>query len=178
MGLPDALILRPPVYEDGRGYFSPSFNRDGLKALGVEADFLQDNQSLSRDVGTIRGLHAQHAPYEQAKLVRVLAGRIFDVLVDARPRSSHFGKWEGYELSADSHEQVYIPRGFLHGFMTLEPNTVISYKVDNTYAPDREVSVMWNDSDLEIDWPLLSQAPVLSGRDRTAVSWTNFKAQI
>lgn len=177
MRLPGALILRPPVFEDDRGYFSPTFNSDALGALGIGTGFVQDNQSLSHESGTVRGLHGQIAPFEQAKLVRVLQGSIFDVLVDIRPGSSHFGQWDAHELTAASHEQIYVPRGFLHGFMTLEPDTIIAYKVDSAYAPDHEVSIMWNDQDLAIDWPDPGHTPILSGKDSAGLSWTDFKGQ-
>ncbi|MBR9824368.1 MAG: dTDP-4-dehydrorhamnose 3,5-epimerase [Alphaproteobacteria bacterium] len=172
------MVLRPPVYEDERGYFSPNFNANALHELGIRTEFVQDNQSLSVNAGTVRGLHAQLPPFEQAKIVRVLAGRILDVIVDARRSSASFGQWESYELSADSHEQVFVPRGCLHGFITLEPNTVVTYKVDNQYAPDHQVSVAWNDPDLGISWPQLSAPITLSEKDQTGLSWADFKTRL
>jgi len=177
-GLAGASVLKPPVFGDDRGYFSPTFNAEALRDAGISAEFTQDNQSLSRQVGTVRGLHAQRAPYEQAKLVRVLRGRALDVAVDGRPGSETFGQWFSHELSADNHEQLFIPRGFLHGFMTLEPDTILAYKVDNAYAPDHEFSVRWNDPDLAIRWPDGVKAPLLSERDAAAISWADYLEMI
>lgn len=176
-GLAGAVVLRPPVFDDDRGYFSPTYNQGALEALGISSEFIQDNQSLSRLTGTVRGLHAQFAPYAQAKLVRVLQGRALDIAVDARPGSPTVGQWFAHELSADNHEQLYIPRGFLHGFMTLAANTVLAYKVDNTYAPEQEISVRWDDPDLAIEWPRSPAGVKLSQRDDTAISWQAFMDQ-
>ncbi|WP_297732610.1 dTDP-4-dehydrorhamnose 3,5-epimerase [uncultured Maricaulis sp.] len=174
LSLTDARLIKPPRFGDHRGYFAVPFNRDQLKAGGIEADFCQDNQSLSREVNTLRGLHCQMPPYDQAKLVRVLNGRITDVLVDARRGSPTFGQHLARDLDAETGLQVFVPRGFLHGFITREPDTVVLYKVDNAYAPGSDRSVSWNDPALGIDWGLGTTEPVLSRKDREAVSWTEF----
>jgi dTDP-4-dehydrorhamnose 3,5-epimerase len=169
--LSGAAIISPPTYPDGRGYFAVPFNREALKSAGIDADFIQDNQSLSEQVGTLRGLHYQLPPFSQAKLVRVLAGRILDVMVDARLGSPTFGQHCQVELSAENAKQVFVPRGFVHGFVTREPNTIVMYKVDNQYSLGGDRSVAWNDPDLGIDWGLDETAPVLSDKDKNAQSW-------
>jgi len=174
--LSGAAVISPPVYRDQRGYFSVPFNRDTLKTGGITADFIQDNQSLSEQTGTIRGLHYQLPPFEQAKLVRVLAGRILDVIVDARLGSPTFGQHYKTELSAQNAKQVFVPRGFLHGFITCEPNTIVMYKVDNDYSPGGDRSVRWDDPVLAIDWGLGGETPALSDKDKNAQSWDSFKA--
>ena len=130
------------------------------------ADFVQDNQSLSVSPGTLRGLHFQRAPVEQAKLVRVLQGSIFDVAVDIRPKSPTYGRWCGMSLSSEGGEQLFIPRGFAHGFVTLEANTIISYKVDAPYSREAEGGIRWNYPSLKIPWPLPATGPILVERDR------------
>lgn len=172
--LRDAIVVKPPRYGDHRGYFSVPFNRDALRAGGIEADFIQDNQSLSSEVNTLRGMHCQLPPYQQAKLVRVLQGRITDVLFDARKGSPTFGQYAKQELSAENGLQVYVPRGFLHGFVTREPDTIVMYKVDNDYAPGADRSILWNDPALGIDWELDTPTPVLSRKDSDALSWDAF----
>ena len=137
-----------------------------MAEAGVEADFVQDNQAFSARRGTVRGLHFQTAPHPQAKLVRVLRGAIFDVAVDIRPGSPTFGRWAGAELTAEGGEQLFVPRGFAHGYCTLTDDTELFYKVDGLYAPQTEGGVLWNDPDLGIDWPITGEA-VLSDRDRT-----------
>ena len=172
--LRDAVVVRSPRYSDHRGYFAVPFNRDALQAGGIQADFIQDNQSLSREVNTLRGRQCQLPPFQQAKLVRVLKGRITDVLFDARRGSPTFGQHAKQELSAENGLQVYVPRGFLHGFITREPDTIVMYKVDNDYAPGSDRSVLWNDPALGIDWELDTPTPVLSRKDSDALSWDAF----
>lgn len=174
LSLKDVRLIKSPLYADDRGYFAVPFNRDMLRSAGIEAEFFQDNQSYSEKVNTLRGLHCQLPPFEQAKLVRVLQGRVTDVLVDARRGSPTFGQHLKHELSAENGLQVYVPRGFLHGFVTREPDTVVLYKVDNAYSPGGDRSIAWNDPELGIDWALDGQDPVLSEKDRTALSWTEF----
>ncbi len=174
LALTDARLIKPPRFGDHRGYFAVPFNRDQLEAGGIGADFVQDNQSLSREVNTLRGLHCQLPPYDQAKLVRVLHGRITDVLVDARRGSPTFGQHLARDLDAVTGLQVFVPRGFLHGFITREPDTIVLYKVDNAYAPGADRSVLWNDPALGIDWGLGTAKPVLSRKDQDAVSWSEF----
>lgn len=165
------MVIRGPRYADDRGYFAVTSNSDEFTRLGIDGRFIQDNQSLSRAVGTIRGLHYQQPPFAQAKLIRVLAGSILDVIVDARVGSPTYGEHHAVELSAKNYLQVYAPRGFLHGFMTLEPNTVVLYKVDNAYAPGHDRSVRWDDPDLAIQWPSISPTITVSDKDLQAISW-------
>ncbi len=173
--LPGALEVTFPRFKDERGYFSVPFNKRDLYDAGVKADFIQDNQSLSRKAGTVRGLHCQTPPFTQAKLVRVLRGRILDVMVDARRGSPTFGQHCRLDLDAESCRAVFVPRGFLHGFATLQPDTVVLYKVDNDYAAGHDGSVRWNDPDLGIDWGLNASDAILSDKDADATSWARFE---
>ena len=163
----DLLIFRPRRHGDKRGFFSETWSRDAFAAHGLCFGWCQDNHSLSRRAGVLRGLHYQAPPRAQAKLVRCTRGRIWDVAVDARRGAAGFGRWFGMELSADNGAQLLIPRGFLHGFVTLEPDSEVQYKVDNPYAPDCDGAIVWDDPDLAIDWPL-AEAPVLSAKDGAA----------
>ncbi|MCX2478791.1 dTDP-4-dehydrorhamnose 3,5-epimerase [Pedobacter sp. MC2016-15] len=147
----DLFIIEPKVWKDNRGYFYESFSGRAFAAAGIEADFVQDNQSFSQK-GTLRGLHAQKAPFAQGKLVRVIQGSVLDVAVDARKESPTYGQHFSVELSGDNHRQLWVPPGFLHGFLTLEDNTIFTYKVTNYYDKDSEVGVIWNDPDLNINW--------------------------
>jgi dTDP-4-dehydrorhamnose 3,5-epimerase len=173
LSLPGAMVIRGPLYADDRGYFAVTSNRHEFKRLGINDQFIQDNQSLSLAAGTIRGLHYQLPPFAQAKLVRVLAGSILDVIVDARVGSPTYGKYSAVDLSAKNCLQVYAPRGFLHGFMTLEPNTIVLYKVDNAYAPGHDRSVRWDDPDLAIQWPSISPKVIVSDKDLQGIGWTD-----
>ncbi len=152
--LAEVLVIAPRRFGDDRGFFSESWSRRAFARAGLEFDFVQDNESLSVDVGTLRGLHYQAPPHAQAKLVRVVRGAILDVAVDVRRGSPDFGKWVSVELSAENGRQILIPRGFLHGFVTLQPDTHVLYKADNYYAPESEGAVAWNDPDLAIDWQI------------------------
>jgi dTDP-4-dehydrorhamnose 3,5-epimerase len=153
-------------FVDERGYFMETFNSREFAAIGIEATFIQDNQSLSIMPGTIRGLHFQLPPNTQAKLIRVLRGSIFDVVVDLRRGSPSFGRWCGTSLTAAGAEQLFIPRGFAHGFCTLEADTEVTYKVDGSYAPASDAGILWNDPDIGIAWPIAETAAILSGKDR------------
>ena len=164
--LADVLIITPRRFGDERGFFSESWNRRAFAQAGLEFDFVQDNESLSVDVGTLRGLHYQAPPDAQAKLVRVARGAILDVAVDVRRGSPDFGKWVSVELSAENGRQILIPRGFLHGFVTLQPHTHVLYKADNYYAPESDGAVVWNDPDLAIDWQ--TDKVTLSDKDAAA----------
>ena len=166
--LPGVLILTPKRFGDARGFFSESWNRETLAAQGITLDFVQDNHSLSATPGTLRGLHCQLPPRAQAKLVRCGRGRLYDVAVDIRPGSATFGQWVGVELSFENGRQLLIPEGFLHGFVTRDPDTEILYKCTDTYAPAHERGVRWDDPELGIDWGLEGRAPVLSARDAAA----------
>lgn len=166
----DVVILEPDRYVDERGFFSESYNHAKLAAFGIDLEFCQDNHSLSARAGTIRGLHFQRPPHAQAKLVRCGQGCLFDVAVDIRKDSRTFGKWVGVELSSENGKQLLIPAGFLHGFITLVPNTEVVYKCTNYFAPDYEGSVRFDDPDLSIDWPVEQSEILLSEKDSQA-SW-------
>jgi dTDP-4-dehydrorhamnose 3,5-epimerase len=172
--LPGVLVLTPRRFGDARGFFSESWNRRTLEEAGVHLpEFVQDNHSLSSQVGTIRGLHFQSPPHAQGKLVRCGRGRLFDVAVDVRRGSPSYGRWVGEELSFDNGRQLWIPAGFLHGFLTLEPDTEIIYKCTDHYAPDCDGAVLW--SSAGIDWPLpAGVTPVLSDKDAAAQSLAEF----
>ncbi|MBL4629368.1 MAG: dTDP-4-dehydrorhamnose 3,5-epimerase [Roseicyclus sp.] len=166
-GLPGLLILTPPRFGDTRGFFSETYNAPRLAELGITTHFVQDNHSLSADVGTIRGLHFQAPPHAQTKLVRCGRGRLFDVAVDIRTGSPTYGKWFGIELTFENGRQLLVPTGFAHGFVTREPGTEIIYKCSDTYAPETEGALIWNDPDIGIDWGL-SGDPILSDKDAVA----------
>ena len=144
--LPGVLILTPRRFGDARGFFSESWNRKRMAEQGIDMDFVQDNHSLSAEVGTVRGLHYQAPPHAQDKLVRCGRGRLFDVAVDIRVGSPTFGNWIGVELSADNGKQLLVPRGFLHGFVTREPDTEVIYKCSDYYAPDCEGAVRFDEA--------------------------------
>ncbi len=162
-------ILTPARFGDNRGFFSESWNRKRMEDAGLNFEFVQDNHSVSATVGTLRGLHMQTPPHAQDKLVRCGRGRLFDVAVDIRKGSPTYGKWVGVELSAENGKQLLIPAGFLHGFVTREPDTEIVYKCSDYYAPDCDRSVRFDDADIGIDWELEID-PVLSAKDEAAVT--------
>jgi dTDP-4-dehydrorhamnose 3,5-epimerase len=166
LAIPDVKLIRTPRFSDARGYFCETFQRADFAAQGIENDFLQDNQSSSDRPGTVRGLHFQRPPFAQTKLVRVLRGSIFDVAVDLRRSSPSFGMHIAVELSSESNEQLLIPTGFAHGFCTLEPDTVVFYKVDQVYSAAHDGGVNWADSGLGIEWPVASAEVILSEKDR------------
>jgi dTDP-4-dehydrorhamnose 3,5-epimerase len=165
LALSDVKLITVERHGDSRGHFCETWNDRDLEALGVVAAFVQDNQSYSANPGTIRGLHWQRAPHEQGKLIRVVRGRIFDVAVDIRLDSPTFSHWVGAELSSDNAAQLWIPRGFAHGFCTLEPETEVLYKTDSYYCADSEQGLRFDDPALGIDWPLSGLEPTLSARD-------------
>jgi dTDP-4-dehydrorhamnose 3,5-epimerase len=159
-----AWLITPKVHADGRGFFLEHFSRKAFLEHGITREFVQDNHSKSTEKGVLRGLHFQLPPCEQAKLVRVISGSIFDVIVDLRQGLSTYGSWEGFTLSASNFKMLYIPGGFAHGFCTLEPNSEVLYKVDNYYSAAHDSGIIWNDASLNIAWPC--QAPVLSEKDK------------
>jgi dTDP-4-dehydrorhamnose 3,5-epimerase len=159
-------LITPKRFGDARGWFAETYNRKTFQALGIDVDFCQDNHSMSAAVGVLRGLHFQRPPHAQDKLVRCVRGRIFDVAVDIRSGSPTFGKWFAAELSAENGQQLFVPVGFAHGFITLEPNTEVEYKVSAPYAPSDEAGIIWNDSKLAISWPLPPTGPSLSDKDK------------
>jgi dTDP-4-dehydrorhamnose 3,5-epimerase len=162
--LDGVVILEPRVFADHRGYFMESYNQEVFHRLGLDYHFVQDNQSLSKETGVIRGLHFQLNPKAQTKVVRVLAGAIYDVAVDIRKSSPTFGQWVGVILSEENKRQLVIPKGFAHGFCTLVPNTIVAYKVDEYYSPENDRGILWNDPELNIDWP--TSNPILSDKDK------------
>ena len=169
------LLITPPRFGDHRGFFAETYSRQNYIELGVDDEFVQDNHSLSRDVETLRGLHFQAPPHAQGKLVRCGRGAIFDVAVDIRRGSLTYGQWVGYELSADNGHQLYVPVGFAHGFVTLEPNSEIVYKCSDYYAPYTEGALRWDDSDIGINWPLKG-SPILSVKDAIAPLLAGFES--
>ncbi|VTZ51397.1 dTDP-4-deoxyrhamnose-3,5-epimerase [Methylocella tundrae] len=162
----DVIMITPHLIADSRGYFSEVFKAAWFNEHIADAVFLQDNQSLSAQAGTIRGLHFQMEPFAQGKLVRAIAGRLFDVAVDLRGGSPTYGKWVGVELSADNGKQLWIPPGFAHGFATLEPNSIIHYKVTAPYSAAHDRGIRWNDPAIGVEWPVSSEAALLSDKDR------------
>jgi dTDP-4-dehydrorhamnose 3,5-epimerase len=174
--LPGVLILTPARFGDARGFFSESWNRKTLESHGITLDFVQDNHSLSAQVGTVRGLHFQSPPHAQAKLVRCGKGRLFDVAVDIRRGSPTYGQWIGEELSFENGKQLLIPAGFLHGFVTREPDTEINYKCTDYYAPECDGAVRYDDPDIGIDWGLPEGVtPLLSDKDAKALWLRDFE---
>lgn len=166
--LPGLVVLTPRRHGDSRGWFEETFNQRSMAAHGLPTEFVQDNHSFSAAPGTLRGLHFQRPPQAQVKLVRCTRGAIRDVTVDIRRGSPTFGRWIAVELTAENGRQVLVPTGFLHGFVTLTPDTEVQYKCSAFYAPDCEGAVRWDDPDLAIDWGLHGQAPHLSGKDAVA----------
>ncbi|KKP96219.1 MAG: dTDP-dehydrorhamnose 3,5-epimerase [Candidatus Moranbacteria bacterium GW2011_GWE1_36_7] len=169
-----AYLIKPEVFDDERGFFMESYSKKRLKELGIEADFVLDCHSKSVTKGVLRGLHFQLPPYTQAKLVRVTKGAVYDVIVDLRKDSKTFGKWEGFELTDNNHRMLFVPRGFAHGFCTLEDYTEFQYKCDNFYAPESEGAIIWDDSDLKIYWPIKN--PILSDKDAKAQKFSEFNS--
>ena len=168
----DVLIIEPQVFGDARGFFYESFNQKAFnESTGLDVNFVQDNHSCSVK-GVLRGLHYQvHQP--QAKLVRVVRGEIFDVVVDLRKSSPTFGQWVGVILSAENRRQIWIPHGFAHGFLTLSDEAEVLYKTTDYYAPQHERCIAWNDAQIAIGWPVAHNAPVLSVKDQAGVSLNN-----
>jgi len=175
---PELMILEPKVFGDARGYFFESYNEKLMTDAGIKIVFRQDNQSFSK-YGVIRGLHFQHNPYSQTKLIRVVEGTIYDVVLDMRKGSLTFGKWFGVELSAANKRQLYIPQGFAHGFSVLSEQAAIIYKCDNLYNPQSEGGVLYNDPALNIDWKVDAASATVSDKDKILPTFakveTNFK---
>lgn len=164
----DILIITPLRFGDNRGFFCETWNAGALAERGINIDFVQDNQSLSGTVGTVRGLHFQSPPHAQDKLVRCGRGRLLDVAVDIRKGSPTYGEWVAVELSAENGKQLLIPKGFLHGFATLEPDTEILYKCSDYYAPECDGAIRFDDPDIGIDWGISPDQAVLSEKDAAA----------
>ncbi|MEI7028261.1 dTDP-4-dehydrorhamnose 3,5-epimerase [Paenibacillus sp. y28] len=162
--LSGVYILEPKVFGDHRGFFMESYNEKVFSELGLNYNLIQDNQSLSAQAGTIRGLHYQLNPKAQTKIVRALTGAIYDVVVDIRKGSPTFGEWIGVILSEENKRQIIVPKGFAHGICTLVANTQIMYKVDEYYSPEHDRGILWKDPELGIDWPI--STPILSDKDK------------
>lgn len=163
--LPDVVEVVPDRHEDARGYFSETFRADWFESNVGPANFVQENLSLSRKAGVVRGLHFQSGSSAQGKLVRAVTGAVFDVAVDIRPNSSNFGRWTSLTLTADLGNQVWIPPGFLHGYCTLLPDCVVAYKVTAYYDRDADGGVIWNDAEIGVIWPDLVDETLLSAKD-------------
>lgn len=172
--LPEVKVLTPRRFGDARGYFSETWSAPRMDEAGLAFAFCQDNESLSAQKGTLRGLHYQAPPFAQTKLVRVAKGAILDVAVDARLGSPSYGRWVAEEISAENGAQILVPRGFLHGFVTLTAGTLVIYKVDNVYDAGSDGSVIWNDADIGVDWGLAEGDAVLSDKDRSAPAFRDW----
>ena len=176
LDIPSVKLIRPKRLEDSRGFFAETYNRQRFVDAGIDCEFVQDNQSYSSKSGTVRGLHYQEPPHAQAKLVRVLSGSAVDVAVDVRIGSPTYGQYVSAELSAATGLQIFVPAGFLHGFVTLEPDTHVAYKVDAHYNADAEGAVIWNDETLAIDWGVDPDSVVLSEKDAAAQRFVDFNS--
>ncbi len=172
--LKDAYLIRPQVFTDERGFFMETYSEKKFKEAGIDTDFVQDNHAMSVTKGVLRGLHFQNPPHAQAKLVRVVKGAVYDVIVDLRKNSPTYGKWEGFELTSENKYMLFVPRGFAHGYVTLKDYTEFQYKCDNFYAPESDSGIMWNDPDLKIYWPI--ENPILSKKDQKQQSFKDFNS--
>jgi len=172
--LKDCLILEPQVFQDSRGYFFESFNQNNFfEATGQHVNFIQDNETFSTK-GVLRGLHFQTGKFAQAKLVRVIKGRVLDIAVDVRPDSSTFGEFQALELSEDNKKQFFLPRGFAHGFVVLSDTAIFAYKCDNYYNKESEAGIIYNDPSLNIDWQLPEKELLLSDKDKLLPTFEAF----
>ncbi|MGE4297582.1 MAG: dTDP-4-dehydrorhamnose 3,5-epimerase [Desulfovibrionaceae bacterium] len=169
---PGLFVIEPKVFGDARGFFMETYRRRLFEAHGLDREFVQANHAKSGQAGVLRGLHFQTPPHAQAKLVRVSAGAVYDVVVDLRVGSPTYGAWYGLELSAANFVQLFIPRGFAHGYWTLTPDVEFQYMVDAYYAPDHDAGLVWNDPDLAVTWP--GDAPILSAKDAALPRFKDF----
>ena len=169
----DLLIIEPQLFKDDRGFFYESYNKNNLDKV-VNVVFVQDNESKSNK-GVIRGLHFQKPPFEQTKLVRCVSGKILDIVVDIRKNSKTYGKSFSVELSSENNKQLFVPKGFAHGFQVISDEAIVNYKVDNFYNPKSDSGIIWNDKDLSIDWNL-DIKPVLSVKDLKLISFKDLKS--
>lgn len=172
LDIPGVFIIELNPVNDERGFFMRTYDNELFEKYGLHRQWVQENHSRSEKRGIIRGLHFQIEPYAETKLVRCIRGKIFDVAVDIRKDSPTFGKWTGVELSEENKKMLYIPRGFAHGFSTLTEISEVVYKVDNFYSPENERGIIWNDPDIDIDWPI--KVPILSDKDRTNMTIKEF----
>jgi dTDP-4-dehydrorhamnose 3,5-epimerase len=171
-GFPGLFELEPRVFEDARGYFYESYSKSFFEQIGVQDEFVQDNQSLSQR-GVVRGLHFQAPPFAQGKLVRVITGAVLDIALDIRKGSPTYGKHHSVHLSAENKKLFWIPAGFAHGFCTLQDNTIFTYKCTNVYAKNSEGCILWNDESLNIDWEI--DNPIISEKDKDGTAWHDFE---
>lgn len=169
--LKGALLIKPNVFGDNRGYFVESYSKRSLSRIGIHINFIQDNESLSEHRGTVRGLHYQTNPKAQTKLVRCTQGEILDVIVDMRKDSPTYGEWESFVLSSENHHQLLVPKGFAHGFITLTPNVKVQYKVDEYFSKEHDRGIMFNDEHLNIDWVVNDCEFTLSDKDKVHPSF-------
>lgn len=176
LAIPEVLLVKARKFADLRGFFSETYVAAAYADMGIACDFVQDNQAYSARPGTIRGLHFQLPPQAQAKLVRVVRGAIFDVVVDLRRDSPTYGRWCSATLSAEGGEQIFIPRGFAHGLCTLEPDTIVIYKVDGYYSAEHDAGIAWDDPDIAVDWPIDHGAIIASDKDRALLSFRDFSS--
>lgn len=174
--LPDVILVSPDRYGDARGYFSETFRANTYQEAGITGPFVQDNHAWSAEAGVLRGLHFQAPPKAQAKLVRCTRGAILDVAVDIRRSSPTFGQHVAAELSAENGQQLFVPEGFAHGYLTLTPDCVVVYKMTEYYAPETEGGLAWNDPDLGINWPATHGAPTLSPKDEALPRLASFES--
>lgn len=165
-------VIEPKVFTDDRGYFMEAFKKDEFEKHVGKVDFIQDNESKS-SFGVLRGLHYQKGDCSQAKLVRVIKGKVLDVAVDLRKSSSTYGRYVSVELSEDNKRQFFIPRGFAHGFLVMSEEAIFTYKVDNVYSPQAEASIIYNDKNINIEWPIADNQIIMSDKDRLAVDFEN-----
>ncbi|WP_425998104.1 dTDP-4-dehydrorhamnose 3,5-epimerase [Caulobacter sp. DWR1-3-2b1] len=169
-------LLKAPHFGDARGWFTETYSERRAESAGIDVRFVQDNQSFSAATGTVRGLHFQRSPHAQAKLVRCVRGSIMDYAVDIRLGSPTYGKWVGAKLTAEGCEQLYVPVGFAHGFVTLEADVEVAYKVSDFYEPDCDGGIIWNDPTIGIDWPLPEGGAVLSDKDNILPTLAQFES--
>jgi dTDP-4-dehydrorhamnose 3,5-epimerase len=174
LDIPEVLLITPRKFKDDRGHFTETYQATDFAELGIRCSFVQDNQALSIPSNTVRGLHFQRPPMSQAKLMRVLRGRIFDAVVDIRRGSPTYGRWCAATISAEGGEQLFVPHGFAHAYCTLEPNTEVFYKVDNLYSKDCDAGLLWNDPTIGISWPIAERDAILSEKDRNLPLLVNF----
>jgi dTDP-4-dehydrorhamnose 3,5-epimerase len=174
LSISDVILIRVRKFADSRGHFLETFRKSDFAEMSIDCEFVQDNQAFSAQPGTIRGLHFQIPPYAQAKLVRVLHGAVYDAAVDLRRGSPTYGKWCGARLTAEGGEQIFVPRGFAHGYCALEPGTVVAYKVDGYYAPQSEAGLIWNDPEIGIDWTIRASKVLVSDKDSKLPSLRSF----
>lgn len=176
LNLKGLKLIEPKKHGDERGFFSEVYHEGSLAAEGFSETFMQDNHAYSKDAYVLRGLHYQSPPFAQDKLVRVIRGAIWDVAVDIRKDSPTYGQWAAAELSAENFKQLLVPKGFAHGYLTLTPDSEVLYKVTNPYAPESDCGLLWDDSDLGIEWPLAGNAPILSAKDTTHPSFQDLNS--